>query len=394
MRRARRRRHRAVAALVTLGAGLAAGCEVAGTTAPDVDRRVVVHAVLNPGVAQQTIIVERTVRSVGQSVDGTRAYEPITNARVVIYGPRQDSAVAVRSAGADAGVYRVQSITVTDGSAGTAVPNVLRLRPGERYRLRVETTLGVALGETRIPVGGAFDVARRTFNLDRDTLRLDLAAVRNAAGFFLRHETSSVAHEHYATAIDAVLLLPQVAARGEPGAKPWPFAFAHESIYPGITQRFTVVAVDSNYFKYYVAGFDPFGDDTRGNTLTGGVGLFGAVAPLMSKTLDLTADADTPIEGTWIDDFVQTTLTSTISLNSTPYYPGDAGGRRLSLTGTGRAEGGTVEAYGYTEAVGATLQFIPVSSANQPVAATAEMVGPYLVLTDVRTGQRVRYTKR
>jgi hypothetical protein len=378
----------------TLGIALASGCEIAGTTAPEFERRVVVHAVLNPTVAQQTIIVERTLPSVAPQTDGARAYEPIVNARVVIYGPRQDSAVAVRPAGADPGVYRVQSITVTDGSAGNAAPNVLRLRPGERYRLRVETTLGVTVGETTIPIGGALDGARRTFNLDRDTLRLNLAAVRNAAGFFLRHETSTAAHEHYAASIDAALVLPHMIAEGEPGATVWPFAFAHESIYPGITQRFTVVAVDSNYFRYYVAGFDPFGDDTRGNTLTGGVGLFGAVAPLMSKILDLTADVDTPIEGSWAADFVPVTLPSTISLYSSPYYPADQGGRRLSLTGTGRAAGVTVEAYGYTETVGTTIQFIPIGSSNQPIAASGSMSGTNLVLTDLRSGERVSYRKR
>jgi hypothetical protein len=379
--------------LAALGIGLAAGCEIAGTTAPEFDRRAVVHAVLNPAVAQQTIIVERTLRSVTPAVDGARAYEPIAGARVVIYGPRGDSAIAVRPAGAVAGTYRVESITVADGSAGTAPPNVLRLRPGERYRLRVETTLGVTVGETTIPVGPALDGARRTFNLDHDTLRLNLGAVRNAAGFFLRHETSTAAHERYAATIDAALLLPRVATTGDSIAT-WPFAFAHESIYPGITQRFTVVAVDSNYFRYYVAGFDPFGDDTRGNTLTGGVGLFGAVAPLMSKTLDLTADADTPIEGAWFADFVPVTLPSTISLYSSPSYPSEVGGRRLSLTGTGRAAGVTVEAFGYTEGVGATLQLIPVGSSNQPIAATGSMSGLNLVLTDLRSGERVTYRKR
>ena len=378
----------------TLGTLVAAGCEIAGTTAPAFERRVVVHAVLNSAAAQQTIIVERTLESVTPTTEGARPYEPIGDARIVVYGPRGDSAVASRPAGADVGIYRIQSITVTDGSAGNASPNVLRLRPGERYRLRVETTLGVALGETTIPVGPAIDGARRTFNLDRDTLRVNLGAVRNAAGFFLRHETSTAAHERYAATIDAALVRPQVPATGDPGADGWPFAFAHESIYPGITQRFTVIAVDSNYFRYYVSGFDPFGDDTRGNTLTGGVGLFGAVVPLMSKVLDLTADADTPIEGTWVADLTQTTLPSTVSLYSSPYYPGDQLGRRLSLTGTGRSNGVTIEAYGYTEGVGATLQFIPVSSSNQPVAATAEMVGLDLVMTDVRTGQRVLYRKR
>ncbi len=79
-------------------------------------------------------------------------------------------------------------------------------------------------------------------------------------------------------------------------------------MFPGVPQSFAVIAVDSNYFHYYVAGFDPFGDDTRGNTLTGGVGLFGAVATIMSKTLDLTANVDTPIEGSWTGDRNSSTL--------------------------------------------------------------------------------------
>jgi hypothetical protein len=70
------------------------------------------------------------------------------------------------------------------------------------------------------------------------------------------------------------------------------------------------------------------------------------------------------------------------------------GGRRLSLTGTGRAAGVTVEAFGYTEGVGATLQLIPVGSSNQPIAATGSMSGLNLVLTDLRSGERVTYRKR
>jgi len=165
---------------------VAAGCELQGTTAPDIDSRVVVHAVLNPTSSVQIIIVERTLRSIVRTTPNeTHPYEPIGNARVVIYGSRGDSAVASKATGTGVndGVYRVSSITITDGSPGNAQPNVLRVRPGERYRLHVETTLGVALGETTIPEAGPVDGSRRTFNLDRDTLRISTANVRNAAGF-------------------------------------------------------------------------------------------------------------------------------------------------------------------------------------------------------------------
>jgi hypothetical protein len=367
-----------------------AGCEMAGTAAPEIEPRIVVHAVLNPTSAVQTIIVEKTLRSVAPTPGGAPPYEPIGNARVVIHGPRQDSVIATRATGTGVtnGVYRVSSITVTDGSAGNAGPNVLRIRPGERYELRVETTLGVASGETIVPVGGPVDGARRTFNLDRDTLRLSTANVRNAAGYYLRHETTTSLHERYVTTLEDALVLPLSA---EPE---WSFSFAHEAVFPGLAQRFSVVAVDSNYFRYYVAGFDPFGDDTRGNTLTGGVGLFGAVAPLMSKTMDLTANIDTPIEGAWAAVGTPATLPTTMTLYSSPYFPGERLGQRVSLTGTGQVGGVTVEAYGYTEVVGATLQFFPVGQTGQATAATGSMTGNDLVLTETRTGERVTYRKR
>lgn len=379
-----------VAVLVAGVVVVAGGCELAGTTAPAIEPRVVVHAVLNPAGIVQTVSVERTLRSVARTSGETTPYEPIGDARVVIYGPRQDSVIATRATGTgvSSGVYRAPSITVTDGSAGNAGPNVLRVRPGERYRLRVETSIGVVTGETIIPVGGPVDAVRRTFNVDGDTLRVNTSSVRNVAGFYLRHETTSSVHEHYVAALDDALLLPLTANPD------WSFAFAHESIYPGITQRFTVVALDSNYFRYYVAGFDPFGDDTRGNTLTGGVGLFGSVATVMFKTMDLTADIDTPIEGRWSADRPSATLPATMTLYSSPYFPSARPGGRVSLTGTGQVNGVSVEAYGYTENVGATLQFFPVAQTGQPAAATGAMTGGDLVLTDTRTGQRVIYQKR
>lgn len=372
------------------------GCEVAETAAPAVEQRALVHAVLNPGSNVQTIIVERTLNSVSVTPGGQPPYEPIGDARVVVYGPRDDSVVAARATGTGTvnGVYRLSSITITDGSAGTAGPNVLRLRPGERYRLRVQTSLGLTSGETIIPVGGPVDALRRTFNVDHDTLLVNLANVRAAAGFYLRHETANALHERYVTLLKDPLLLPLVPLSG--GTTPaWEFSFAHESVFPGITQRFSVVAVDSNYFRYYVAAFDPFGDDTRGNTLTGGVGLFGAVATILTKTLDLTADIDTPIEGTWTADRASTTLPITMSLYSSPYFPSEQFGQRVSLSGTGRisGSGANVEAYGWTEGIGATVQFFPVGQ-GQIATASGSMSGADLVLTDQRTGERLTYRKR
>jgi uncharacterized protein DUF4249 len=381
-----------VMVLVTVLAASIVACEIKGTTAPALEPRVVVHAVLNPTSGVQIVTVERTLRSVVRTSGDTPPYDPIDDAVVVIYGPRGDSVVARRATGTGAsdGVYRVSSITITDGSAGDAQPNVLRVRPGERYRLRVETSIGVVAGETTIPVGGPSDGSRVTFNLDHDTLRVDAATVRNAAGFYLRHETTRGLQERYVTTLNDALLRPPSSAADSD----WSFSFASERIYPGLVERFTLVAVDSNYFRYYVAGFDPFGDDTRGNTLTGGVGLFGSVAPLMSKILDLTADADTPIEGSWAADRTSPTLPTAIVLYSSPYFPREGPGRRYTMSGTGQLSGKAVEAYGMNEGTRASLLLFPVDQSSPAISVTGSMAGEDLVLTDNGTGERVTYRRR
>jgi len=380
-----------MALAVVLSASIA-GCEIKGTTAPTLQPRVVVHAVLNPTSGVQIVTVERTLRSGVRTSSETPPYDPINDALVIIYGPRGDSVIARRATGTGVsdGVYRVSSITITDGSAGNGRPNVLRIRPGEGYRLRVETSIGVAVGETTIPVVGPIDESRLTFNLDHDTLRVDTTAVRNTAGYYLRHEWRRGVDERYVTTLDGALLRPPSTAADSD----WSFSFASGTIYPGLTQRFTLVAVDSNYFRYYVAGFDPFGDDTRGNTLTGGVGLFGSVVPVVSKILDFTADVDTPMEGSWATDRLSPTLPTAMALYSSPYFPREGNGQRISLSGTGQVSGKTVEAFGTSEGTVTSLLFVPVDASNPATSATGSMSGEDLVLTDNSTGERITYRRR
>ena len=370
---------------------LTAGCELADTIAPTLESRAVVHAVLNPLASQQVVIVEKTLRSL--SGTGTAIREPIVGARVVVYGPRQDSSVAVADP-ANAGVYRLASVTIRNGSAGTAGPNVLRIRPGERYRLRVVTPLGVVTGETTVPVSGPVDAARRSFNVDRDTLRLDISAVRNAAGFLLRHESRTNVFERYQTTLDAALVLPLAIASGDPEEQEWSFSFARGQVLPGLSQNFVVVALDSNYFRYYVAGFDPFGDDTRGNSLTGGVGMFGSVATLMSKTLDLTAEIDSPVEGTWTADRSPLTMPATMTLYSSPYFP-LSNSQFVSVSGRARSTSGRqLDAFGtMTGGTGLSFQFVDPTGALAPTGAAGTLSGTSIVLTEARTGERVTYRK-
>jgi len=373
---------------------LVAGCELADTVAPQLESRAVVHAVLNPLATQQLVIVERSLRSVPLNPGGqppTR--DAILGARVVVYGPREDSSVAVADP-ANAGVYRLTSVTIRDGSSGTAAPNVLRIRPGERYRLRIDTPLGVVTGETTVPVTGAVDGARRTFNVDRDTLRVDLSGVRNAAGYLLRHETRTNVSERYRTTLEPALVLPLAIAQGDPDDQKYSFAFARGSVLPGLAQNFIVVAVDSNYFRYYAAGFDPFGDDTRGNSLTGGVGLFGSAATVMSKTLDLTAQIDSPVEGSWTADRVSATMPFTLTLYSSPFFPESVAGF-VAVSGRARsASGRNLEAYGtMTGSTGLSFEFIDPTGATPGASASGSLTNGAIVLTDARSGERVTYRK-
>ena len=395
-------------AALTIALVGAVSCEIAETVAPAIEPRAVVHSVLNPAVTQQLVIVERTLRSRTQPSETPRR-EPIADARVVIYGPREDSVIAVQTPGASDGLYRFQSVTVTNGSAGQGGPNVLRIRPGERYRLKVETSLGVTTGETTIPVAGGVDEVRRLFNVDRDTLQLTVP-VSSAAGYMLRLESrrgcflipsspfECSVSERFMTSFGDALVLPLALEDGDPDDKDWGFEFAQHIMFPGFDQRFIVVAVDSNYFRYNAAGFDPFGDDTPGNSLTGGVGMFGAVATVMIKTMDLTADLDTPIEGTWTADRNSATLPLTITLYSSPYFPGVGLGSTPVLTGSASTPAGrALDASGSLNGAGVSLQFSDPTPGGQPantVNATGLLSAGVLELTDARTRERLTYRKR
>ena len=389
--RVRRRGAAIVAGLVVL----TAACELNETIAPDLEPRVVVHAVLNPGSAQQIIIVERTLRSLRfDSPQPTR--DPITDARVIIYGPGEtDSTVATADA-ANAGIYRMPVVTIRDGVVGSAPPNVLVLRPGRRYRLRVETSIGVVSGEAIIPVVRHFDVARQTFNVDRDTLRL-FEPADETAGYLLRHETNRGARDRFVTTLDEPLFLPLARAGADADDEEWAFDWTRENVRPGHVQNFAVVAVDSNYFRYYIAGFDPFGDETRGNTLTGGVGLFGAVTTMVAKTLDLVADMDSPIEGNWVADRPSFTMPANFTLYSSPYFPGRLPtGNGVDVSGRGRGSAGQLLEMTGTIVTGGSVGFeiFDLSNSGQAVFATGQLTGRTLVLTDTQSGERMTYSQR
>jgi hypothetical protein len=154
--------------------------------------------------------------------------------------------------------------------------------------------------------------------------------------------------------------------------------------------------VDSNYFRYYEPGFDPFGDDTRGNSLTGGVGMFGSVATVMNKTLDLVADVDSLIEGVWQGDASSVTMPISLTLYSSPYFPGGRPTGTSTISGTGRLfNGRNLDAFGTVERNLVEVRFVDPTGALQDASANGQLSADgILVLTSARTGERVTYRKR
>jgi hypothetical protein len=380
-------------------------CETGTTTAPAFTPRAVVHAVLDVNVVEQRVIVEQTRQS--RAVDSTDLNStnpivasggtPISGAIVSVTGPTGSASFPTREIFATedpglsgAGVYRIRSITATS-LAGAVPANTLVLVPGARYDLKVVTRLGTVRGHTRVP-NYAIPPNRVTgsFNLDRDTLWMPrVTNDGSVAGFLLRHVARTGSGERYVPSVTGPLLFP-VAPNDD---RAWAFSFDRPDIRPGTTQTFVVAAVDSNVFKYNVAGFDPFGDDTQGNTLQGGVGVFGAVALMLSRSLDLVADSDQPIEQNWISQTRPVTLPSQIRVYESPRFPGVSTDGAQFFAGTARSPlGQSLLVSGVAH--GSEVQLsVGTSNGTFVLAAngTVDAAPRSLTLQDERTGERIVY---
>lgn len=398
-----------------------AACANDQLTTPALTPRVVVHAVLDAQLHEQVILVEQTQNGgIGPGAKlhpgdlvATAGGHPVSYATVVLHGPL-DSVVAVedrslRSDGTGAGMYRIRTTTAADGSPTLAAPGVLRLVPGEEYRLVVKTSLATVTGSTRLPnVAPTVDRAARTFNVDRDTLWLAQAERRRGAPAYLlrRIHASFSRSDRFEQTIAAALLAPPPSRAASPAsasgvskvAPTWAFAASHDAIVPGTTQQFSVVAVDANYLRYATVGVDPFGDGVLGNSLRGGVGLFGAVSTLTDVALDLVADRDHALEGEWTATSAVAALPLQLRLYESPRFPrtpthGAQTAPRpdVVLTGTARYANGK---FMFVEAAqrGAAITLVLRSnSKSDPLEIRGELAGGALTLFAAGGGVKVPY---
>jgi hypothetical protein len=307
-------------ALGTLAAAAAlAGCTFGERDVPVGEDRPVVHAVLNPATLEQAVLVERTltgrvtVSAESISVSGDPIASgggvPITGARVFVVAPDGAVATAIESrvirAGSrtpvGTGVYQFlnSAITETWGAprpVGFGPTNQIRVVPGGRYRLRVELPDGrLTTGESLVPGGAATRLIdgfeALTFNRDTDTLRVRWDPVPGARTYALRIETPYGAFFMFNDSNS-------VALTGELRnlfAERLPRAFQ-----AGFTQYLYVAAVDTNYFDYYRSTNSPFSGSGIINRLTGGIGLFGAYTPILSRALHVRANDRDPVDGRYV----------------------------------------------------------------------------------------------
>jgi hypothetical protein len=292
---------------------LATACTFGEQEIPPGVERPVVHVVLNPAAAAATVLVERTLTGqsptdnalVVDALDPIRSGGgvPISGARVLVADTAGNQTVATEvmdTRGGQVrgtGVYRFQNIAASSGvQPGGAPPPGLRVVRGGRYALRVQTPDGtVVTAEARVPGTGPepeeTNFAPITFNRDRDTLALSWPAVPGARAYAL--QVGSPYGTFYLFTDSTTLRL-----TGELRnlfAERLPRLFQ-----AGFTQYLYVAAVDSNYYDYYRSANNVFTGSGLINHLHGGIGLFGAYVPLLSRVVFVRAEDDDPFDGRYV----------------------------------------------------------------------------------------------
>lgn len=231
---------------------------------------VVVHAVLDPGVPHQIVVVQTTTGAVVTQ-------QQVTGAVVTIGTPdgRTLTAVERRDTAAITGFFPFPRVTtIYDVDAGAA-----GLIPGGTYQLRVVVPDGrTVTGQTTIPNAAPSKgtAPTQTFDRTRDTLSLQWSRVAGARSYQIFVRSPANISSLFVTDTSAVL--PgnmQVLDTGE------------DVFERRLTHQLAVIAVDENYFDYYHRTSDFTTTTGLVMHLDGGIGVFGSVVTVATRTIDV-----------------------------------------------------------------------------------------------------------
>jgi hypothetical protein len=287
---------RMVGALVCVG--VVSACESTPVEVASPTAAVVVHAVLNPDVAEQVVLVESSLTGRVDINDGLRfdALDPI---RTAGGSPISGADVRLLPDGDSVGVRAVETIVRTRGTGRYVVPrSALAIQPGRRYRLRVRTAdAREVTGETLVPgaptgwtVGAGTVSTPVAYLRSRDTLTLRWPAVRDARKYAIRVETP---YGPWALFTDST----QFTLSG--GLRNF-FAPGLPSVWlPGFVQTASVLAVDANFYDYNRSGNDPFGGTGLISSVRGGIGLFASVLNMLRRDVSVTERLRFALDGRW-----------------------------------------------------------------------------------------------
>ena len=280
-------------ALALIAAAL--GCELPTTTLAPRSPALVVHAVLNPYLCRQSVVVEELL--VGQRRDtaagGSFGGRMVTDARVVVRSEAGDSAIAAQRfgpAGNPLGLYDLDN----RACYGSDAPERMPIVQGRRYFLSVSTPAGQRLtGETVIPTaGGQVQVSGPfVYNIDRDSLTVSAPRASAGARYFVSVTPTGRA--------SVTLPLPEPRARFRGQVEIIEDFDRGLVFWPALPNEVLIVAADPHYAEYISSYSDPVTGRGQVHGVTGGFGVFGSVTPLGGVLVEVTTTADEPMEGTW-----------------------------------------------------------------------------------------------
>ena len=296
-----------IPALLALGAITAfAACEFDRQPTGTGSARPVVHAVLNPFVAQPfPVLLERTlggriaVREGNFDTDDpvvSGGGEPISDARVVISAEDgSDQGIGIeakdlRTDGKGRGVYIFENVGCSPFSCPT---NGINVRRGYGYRLSIQTPQGeIITGTLTVPL--AFprpDTGfRRIFDATKDTYVFRWPAAESLNRYAVQIQTPFGPFQTFSSveslAVNGTLRNFQ--------RDRFPRVFV-----PGFRQALQAFAVDRNYFDYFRSENNAFTGQGLVSSVTGATGVFGAIHPIRHQDMDVIATFDEPSDGRW-----------------------------------------------------------------------------------------------